>query len=556
MSQQGYNQQPYNPYEAYNEHQSEPYERPQFPHHTQATHVVLEESVFVPSGVYQPQFRRPWTADLNNDNLNQVYEAVHHAYHDFQIKQDSGAVAPDARYAIDPSTLAGVSGAFILPAAGGEALARLHLNQGGLHVQTCRFLLKLAVYRHGAAEPTRYLAVGYTGHMGIQLKHGRAGLNQSDFMIDPQTDMTINAMLEVREKVTDWGYGPMKSLEMVSVNQVLVDTQYDSVENPKVIRMRPYEVTATLSRRADPGLTGAVSATDTRIIQNAVPEYSDVHNSNPNDYMAKIISGLTAGRDEAARLNQNGVMQPYHNASRIVRDHSARNDPFFRALASFTDGIVSATFKWRDLLKVDPNAERDEICLINMRRFDQFQNKRGENMAVGTDTSAWNGRDLLTQWAVQITNILPPLMMDLGMRRVEIFAANIHRESICKATNAWPFMKGVNLTRELQLLDIQFYEQFIRPMSGDGRNHSYDIDIVADLYGEIVINISLNGSVRTPYVLPAFMNSAMTPVLTSRPDTLDSIASQFYDLQRAVLPAVNPLITDVVHAPSQTGRRY
>jgi hypothetical protein len=546
-----YTNQPFNSYDQYNQ-AGEYREPPRFPHHS--SQITVESLVFVPTGTYQDQYRRPWVTEVNQDNINQVYETVSHAYRDYQAKVASGAAAPDGSYMINPLDLSNVSSSFIRPAAAAEAKARVRLEHG-LGYQTARFIMVINVMRHGAVEPNRYVINGYTNHLGLHQKHGRAGQNNSDFAVDQQMEMTVNSIMEVRNVYRNYGYGEQMSTEMVSVNQVLIDTQFETVDNAEVIRLRPYEVSAALARMHDPQVnrTG-VTTNDTRYVQTGTPELSDVHHTNPNDYMARIISGLANGRDLAVRTGQSGFVDPYNNAMRELRDASSRNDPFLKAIANFGDGIVSATFTFRDLLHVDPNAEADGICFINMRDYGSMANVRGQNMAIGNSTSEWHGQDLPTQWAAQLANMLSPMMMDMAMRKVDIIATNSFGEVFCKATNALPFVKGVNLTPQLQALDRLFYQQFVAPMSIDNQMR-YDIDVNADLFGEITIKISVGGSPHYVYVFPAFMSSAMSPVLTTRPDTLDHIATSFKQLQQEVMPAVRPLVTELGSTPP-SGNRY
>ncbi len=141
------------------------------------------------------------------------------------------------------------------------------------------------------------------------------------------------------------------------------------------------------------------------------------------------------------------------------------------------------------------------------------------------------------------------------MRKASIVASNSHRELLCKVAWAEPFIAKVNLSPQMKALETIFYHQFLRPMSEDGQDR-YDITATVDLYGEIVIQISLNGSPKYPYVLPAFASAAMTPVLTSQPDTLDNVATAFKRLQEAVIPAIQPLATELNYGAAPSGARY
>jgi hypothetical protein len=548
MTYDAYNQQPqqHNPYGAYDE-QYKTYNEPKFPHQG-ASKITVETIVFTPTGSYNQQWRRPWTTDYNVQNAAAIHDVVAQAYHQHQVAKEAGKIHNETQYMVNPADLAPVSASFIKPAASAEVQAYANMKMGW-NEPTGRFMMVISVQRTQAVVPNRYVIIGYTDH---------AGFSQSG-AIDPQMELNINTMYEIRDIEIDRGYGTMVEQQLVSVNQVLVDHGYQGPDEADTIRLRPYEVAVSLARLNDPELQGStVHVVDTRSTQNSTPQFSNQHHTNPNDYMANVISGLVNGRDLSRQTNRNGVTEPYHAAARQLRDASFSTDPFIMAISRNGPGHFTASFKWRDMLNIDPNAERDQVCFVQWRDRLQFIGSVGENMHTAGTTSDWNGQDLATQVAVQISNMLPPLMTDLTVRKIDIFASNLKGLPICVATGGVPVVAGINLAPQMQALGVQFEQQVVMPMTFNG-GIAYEMDVRADLFGEISITLRLQGQPAYTYVQPAYCSSVMSPVLTSRRDTLDNLAVAFHNLQQEVLPAtpVRPLIHDLQgYQAMPSGKRY
>lgn len=549
MSYDIYNQQQnngFNPYEKYEE-PYKAYNEPSFPH-AGATTVRVKRTLFIPTGRYNQQFRRPWVAAYNRDNAQAVHDAVGQAYrHHAQAKAD-GRIDPNAKYMVDPMDLAAVSSGFIMPAAQTEVAAHANI-MGGWGEQTGRFMMNIEVKLHQAVAPTEYVLIGYTNYVGF---------TESGY-VSPDMELNINTIFQVRQVEVNNGYGVVMQSQLVNVNQVLVDQQYTDPNTAQTIRLRPFEVAASLARMTDPLLqqTGVV-AIDTRDTQNGTPAFSDQHNTNPNDYMAKVISGLVSGRDFATTTGRSGVMEPYHQAGRLLRDAPATKDPFIMAISRAADnGNYSSTFKWRDLLRVDPNAGDNRVCIVQWRRLEQYANVMGESMTMANEhATSWNNRDLTAQVASQIANMLPAMMIDLALMRVTVVASNASGQHLCTVPTGSGLIQNVNQTAQLQALANMFFQQLVRPATFDGEIF-YNMTISADLSGEVVINIRLGNSTEDMYVMPAYCSSVVSPVLTTQRDTLDNLANAFHDLQATAFPAqpVQPLIHDLGGATT-TGKRY
>lgn len=541
-------QQPYNAYQAYDEPYKN-YQEPKFPHGG-ATEIKVESVLFVPTGTYNQQYRRPWVTNYTVENATSVHDAVASAYRQHNIAKAEGRIHAEAKYAVNPLDLAGISSSFIQPSSVAETQAAANLA-GGWMEQHGRFMMSLWVKRHQAVTPTRYVLIGYTNYLGFTQMQN----------VDPAMELNINTIFEVRDVQVDRGFGPRIEQQLIQVNQVLVDHHFTGPDQAQTIRLRPFEVATSLARLNDPMLAGSnVTTVDTRDIQSGTPTFSSQHHTNPNDYMAAVISGLVNGYDLSRQTNRNGAVEPYHAAARELRDPSAQKDPFIMAISrAANNGTISSTFRWRDLLRLDPNAEADGVCFIQWRDRMQFIGSIGENMHTAGETSDWSGQDYSTQIAVQIANMVPSLMVDLALRKVDLFASNLQGQPMCVATNGIGVTQNVDMSPQMQALGTLFFQQCVMPSTFNG-NILYEISVQADLFGEIVIKLRLDANPAYTYVQPAYCSSAMTPVLTTRRDTLDNLSQAFHGLQQEALPAipVRPLIHDLAYgtANTSTGKRY
>lgn len=476
------------------------------------------EGFFVPTGTYKTQYRRPWVTDYNPNTADLLSETVARAYHGHIQAIENGDMRPDSQYAVRPSDLYDVSGSFIQPSASYESEARANLRHGW-NEQTCRFMLTIEVDKDPAVAPTTYVLVGYTNEMGVS-QSGR---------IDPNMELNINTMFEV-VRVRNRGYDD--TYELRSTQQILVDEDYRSPDTPNTYRMRPSEIAANISLAEDDELSQDAVVVDTRTQQNGAPEFSDGHNTNPNDYMARILTGMVNGRDMAVQSNSTGRLSEYSHAANLMREASPRRNPFFKAIASKLS-YSSASFRWRDLLDLAPEANDDRLTLVNWRDLNDFSMARGENMYVSEESYKWSGEDLETRIAVMISNALPSIMMDLGLRKIDIYAANTY-ERICTGTHPIGVVRKADMHAQARAIGHIFESQVVRPMT-ENFAIPYDIDVQADLAGDIVVTLRLEREERI-YCLPAFCSAAMTPVVSTRRETLNELSKAFNHLKDDAMP--------------------
>jgi hypothetical protein len=489
--------------------------------------IRVVETVFVSTGTYQQQYRRPWVTNNNLTNTEEMKSLLARSYYDHRQAKEDGRIAAARNYEFDGTTLNSISADFIRPSARTERKTFAN-TKGTWEDQTCRFFMTIECERNSGGK-TQYMLIGYTDEQGIS-KNGN---------IDPQMRLTLNSIFELApvEYGSRSGRGRTR-YELRSVQQVLVDYDYSGPESSETIRMRPQEVAASMSRRKDPELQGSsVLVHDTRSSQNGAPEFSDQHNTNPNDYMTRIISGLVNGRDIAKQTNRTGILAQYNEATNLMREASAKSNPFIKAVSSHT-GYNTADFKWRDLLQIDPDAGHDDVCTVQFREMRDIGRMTSDERMMSSlhdsrDSMPLNSKEEQSQVAFQICNVVMSLMSNVAMRKLTFFASNLKRERVCYATNPEGIMKDAEMHDFCPTLARQFERQVILPMSENG-SISYDILVNADLFGDIHITMTFDTNEEMIFVLPAYCSSVWTPVISSRLKTLDDLTDSFNTLRDEV----------------------
>lgn len=491
--------------------------------------------LITPTGEYNQQVMRPWITDYNHRNMNAVYEAVGRSLHNFRQMKDAGKIDPRQRYMITPETLSQASNTFIQPS--GEWESHVHLNnKGNWNNQVCRFMMAIEILEGQTIAPRQYVLIGHTDRMGLRPDMFGAATGS----IDHDMEFTINTMYETRETLSGGNYG-QRERTLVACNQILVNDYYKGPgELPSTVhRMRPMDVVNSIHLSSIPELMNRnVTVTDSRSVNTTIPAKSRVENANPNTYMSQILSGLTQGKEQANALNRRG--DAFELAAQQVQEGSHHRDPFLTAISEFNAGAGTNKFRFRDLLRMDPNAERDEITTIQWREQPRMvgQCKPGQDMHIAGETNNWTDNTRSAQLATLIANMLPSMMTPLAVRRCEIYASNKHVTHL----NPEPFigisgldgmLPGTSVRNHGPVLEMQVKQQIISQLLDDGR---YEISVTCDLMGEVWISLDLEFEGKSDFVVPAYASALTSPVVTRNVNNLIKLAGEFNTLQTEVFP--------------------
>lgn len=497
----------------------------QFQPQNQLAKVEIVSLAMIPTGTYNQQFQRPWVANYNLDNANEMNQIVAQSYHQYQNDIRNGKVNADQHFNLTPELVASASSNFIQPTAQYESPVAI---ANGWNEQRVSWVMHLRAHTVGMG-PQTYILTGYTDVMGVSAAGN----------IAPEMQMIVNAVYETRVVNDITPTGMQARTVLSNASQVLSNYQYRGDVDTRVqMRMRPQDVIGAINVLHVPDLAnGAVEVVDLRAQQTTTPVKSNFQHTNHNNYLATIVAGLVSG-DEMARA-QNRHQNAYDLAAAAVADQTVNRDPFMRMIASVRGTAATNQFQFKDLIELDQNVLSDQITKVFWRGRPEVvgMGAPGEDFHQANATQGWHGADRLTMVANMIANSMPSMMASLLIGGISIHATN-------RGPGGMPFMMHSSLDSLIPGIDAMpqqaeiLKEQFRIHLLNDITHNNgigYDIAVTAHLMGEIWISLSLDGYPPVDFVMPSYANSMMAPVITRNRQNLNNLASQFSELKNNVL---------------------
>jgi hypothetical protein len=451
---------------------------------------------------------------------------VARSYQRYQMEMQAGKITPDQPFQITPELVACASGNFIQPSAKHGGTVNI---AGGWAEQRASFVIHLVAHIVGMG-PQQYVVTGYTDGMGLS----------SSGYIAPEMMLYVNAIYETRtiQEVTPFG---MQSRTVLSnASQVLANHNFNgNIDTQVQMRMRPQDVIGAINVQHVPELaSGAVEVIDLRASTTTTPVKSNFNHANPNNYLSSILGGLISG--EAMARQQNRHQEMYDLAASSVADQAITRDPFLRTMASVRGVGSTNSFQFRDLIDLDANVLSDHVTKVVWR--DKVERLTmglpGEDFHSAGQTQYWYNGDRPTQIATMIANSMPGMMANLMISSISLHATNSGPGGI-------PFMMhsgvdslipGIDVSSQAEILKEQFRIHLINDISYNNAK-TYNIHVTAHLMGEIWISLHVEGFDAVDFVMPAYANSLMAPVVTRSRQNLTNLALQFSELKNELIPA-------------------
>lgn len=443
---------------------------------------VIRVEVF-PTGTYNPLYSRPYTAEVHGyalDDLANRIQAVAHRN-------------PTAR--IDGSLISSLAPDIIQPSAGWEA--QLNIPNGWGETRY-RFTMEVMVSTRLGSEV--YFFNGYTEY--FDPSYGNH--------IDPNMALFINSYIRVT-RVSD-PYSPTGYRDQITDSAQVINGRIQSNSNV-LYGIRPEDVltgiqSSYLSRTYEHLGEGQYS--DFRINKQHENIRSRRSNGTPSSFLATVIDGYRSA-SMLAEFGQ-GSEDIYSRAIQHAHEPSPSENPFIRALGNVTGIPGTAVFTLAQLDLIDPDYP------VNMHQVGPTVSLRHKD-----EFAPWHGTDNITHMATRIRGAVAGLLTDCMMRSVVISCdshtvngqpdVQIHYgEGVSSAVDD-TFL--VNLQRRM-LLEV------IPDLTSAGRVHvTFFAEI--DLWGDSVVNVSVDGSQTEPFCIPSWCDSMVAPVSTTNNDNYNGV---------------------------------
>jgi hypothetical protein len=471
------------------------------------------------TGTYNAQHLRPYHTTMDSSVVN--------------ILTDRLMKSGDKQ--ITGSMLSGISGCFIEPQAAPESQANI-IN--GWDERRIRFVLKLRCETQVGAV-TMYYIQGYTSYTGISLQ---------SHLVAPDMTFFINSIVQTRITNIQTPMG-IQAMETVFENShVLADNNYTNLRGPAIKRlMRPEDVFVNLQTKSLPGMFDSNIVIDDRTALLGEAVKSRRNNGIGSNYAAKIIDAYGKATDLLEfGENQKNILK---NARGNVIELSAATDPFLARLTAMSNSAVGNKFTYGELRSIDPNID-------NVTNYEVTGPTQLASMHNAGSTTQWHGSDRLTQAATILSQSVPALMM-------ELFISNLYLESsnydVTGAMNTkLVTAKGLtnaDMTQNYNMFIHRFEHELMNNLTY-GNSVSYALKLRVDLMGDTWISISLDGGAAYDYVTPSFCDNLMAPIVTTNPNTVGLLISDFETLTETIREAVGTSMGHGVTSASQINTNY
>lgn len=472
--------------------------------------IVINKLIITETGSYNPQFHRPYLANLNGQNMALYNE----------ITQGSPTVKPEQ--------LAGFAGSILQPMA--EAQSPVFIPNDFTN-RRCVFLMEVVTRTQHGSDVVE-IVTGYTNHLGLSLQ-SRA--------IDPNMQFWLNNTVMVRRinhgtqlgnqlftSVHDSSHVLIPPNMMGGAPSPLMMPGMMQSGAPGITTMTPADVIGEISR-------GAFPVNDVDDYRNKL-RGADVRKSKRingvmANYLAKTVTGINQASMSASATTSD-ALAVYSGARDLVNEAYIANDAFITFLNEHTSFRNMRCVTYGELCTMFPQLDHvtKVTVLGSAARNSLPQTGQAEYMSTSTKE---------TVIATILSNAVPALMMDLMITKCNLYATNetldgsinIHVDDIMSFAD-------IDMTPYIERFKFLF-ATVIYPDISDSGQSIVTVRMNTDIMATTFIQISVNGYPPIDYHIPTFCDALFAPVITPNPMNLTSIAS-----------VVNCL-TSTAHIPNQ-----
>lgn len=468
--------------------------------HSKTKSIIIESVAFRASGTYSPQYHRPYVMNPDFNNVNGLVEAV----------------AQSVAGRTQPGHLAGVVGGMFSISGSPENTQPVAIANGW-DTQRATFILTVrCVYQTGGS--VQYMIQGHTDHFGI---------NVYSESIDPSMVLHINNIVTLRNSQQHSANGSYEQSVVIGNSHLIYDQNDGDFTNPgQKTLLRPFDIYQMTDANAVQA-SGEGTLFNTSNAVNRIAKMSRRGNDVATDYAARLINTCMNVTSQAY-MTENDQALAAAGASHLREAMPTSND-FLSLLASYSStGMVTGSFRWRDLLKLDGSVETRTTFAAedNHGGFFGVLNKAG-------DTQFWHGSDKNTEWAATLAHAVPAVMSQCGLGYVVFTATNRERGyGEVKMIDATGLGTGdprpAIVTFEQRVLieilnDLSLSDMF-----------SYEIVVSCNLISETKMEISVETHEVYPYAAPTFCDALYSPVITTTPAYSSHLADDLFTLVRDV----------------------
>lgn len=442
-------------------------------------------------GTYSDIYSRPYATDVSGRVLSQFDEITRGG-------QD-----------IQPTVLSGLATRILRPTSDVSLENRIQIANGW-GTKRFMFIMEAEVHR-SSTTVTVEVITGYTDHDDRFTRSGS---------IDPDTVLYFNSAFTLRTMEVLGGRGRQEqSLIQDSIQIVSRRTMADYGRHSRsvgTVTMRPEDLFIAQTRLPEfEELSNDEGYRDMRTAMERPLKASRRENTISANYLCKSVA---AYRDsgETDFLGDEDIDQRLISARGRVKEPLLQQRRAFEQLARETQIMESGMVTYGELLAMNPDLDRiAEISFNDPRVSIDYRSQSAE----------WNGRNSESIAATIIAHAIPNLLMECMYSSATIVSTNMTRSGQFESTVPMlhPFAAGGDIDENYNRL-ISKINHELMPGLVLNEYMTVDVSIRSAIYGDTVIDISLDGKPHEHFVFPSFCDSLATPVIADDQHHLYTLA--------------------------------
>lgn len=488
------------------------------------TTITVGDFILTQTGTYQEQSLRPFTTNIQADALQQLDRSTQHG-------QNLGV-----------SAVEDVAGSVVRPSATPEGNVNI---AHGWASRRFRFLMRV-VEEHpfNAGQKVQRVLFGYTDHSDASINH-----------LDPDMRIYFNSETVIADRVRNTPNGPVSEPMVLAANQIISpldmfgpNAHFSAYhQSPSSYLIRPEDIfgmgqtRSVTDKLAESGMYGGgidlVMDSRSTVGQGGAYKYSRRRDTSPSRYLSDTLTSYQHALKEA-QMADDGVVGTdqevlYGEAQAHASNQDIHTNMFFSRLKDHAEFMERGYVTLRDLERLFPEVTHTTKYSLDdgrsIRRINQMQ-----------DSEHWNGSDNLTLAASTLAQVIPAIMMDNYIRTISFAATNGHGYS--EYTIDFHEQGTTGVVAGLALIGPvqEFQRRLITDVLNTITMHNqigFQISMSADLAGDSVIDIAMDGEPVRRYVAPTFSDSLFTPMITHDRERPQQISQDLLYLVEQTIPS-------------------
>lgn len=452
--------------------------------HAQPTRFAIVEMNILDAGVYNDQHVRAFEAHVDQ-----------HVIENFQRVIDSCNSVGN----IPSQAVASVATSFIQLSATPHSPV---IIPNGWSTQRFRFKLTVEeVNNLSASTRIRHIFQGFSEAHDASL---------SGF-INPKLNFYINSFMTVSREEQMTNTGVVISDRIVNSGQLMdTDVIHRAVSN-NVALMRPSDLMSTAQdtygfemQKSTVGAIGRIY--DQRSSLTSASTFNKRTNNMVSSYTVDAVNAMKKATafEQFGESNEN----KYGRAWGSLYDKSVTDNPFMVSLGSRLGiNAPSCRFTLETLKSIDTSFVEPN--------YDKYVGQAVKTLVAGLDSANWNSPDNVTRAAASLANEIPALASELMIHMLEFSVSNSTIDG--NVEFKWVTINSTSGNAiDLQRIAYMFQERLkSETLNTISYNNylKYACYVKYNVFDNLQLKITIDGSPLTDYVKPVYCDSLATPIL-------------------------------------------